>query len=200
MALNGNAVLTIAQAKSQLDIPTLDTSQDARLEQLVNAVSDYLENVTGRRLKAQSYTHRFGGSGTPFILLREYPVTAITTVYEDETWAFAGSSIILSTDYAIHKNVQVARRAPLTWQSTKALAIKVTYDAGFAAIPFDLQQAALTLLEVMFDMRDQRSTRLQSRAKLGDSVSFVDKIPEHVTAMIAPHVREAYVKRQLAMA
>lgn len=200
MSLNANALVTLAQAKSHLNIPVLDTTQDTRVTQFINAASDYVENTTNRKMVSATYTHRFGGSGTPFLLLREYPVTAITSVYEDETWVFAGPSLILSTDYVIHREIQIARKAPTLWQSTKSLAVQVIYVAGYTTIPFDLQQVALSLVEILFDMRDQRTTRTQSRAKLGDSISLFEKMPEHITAMLAPHIREAYVKSQLAMA
>ena len=200
MALNANALVTVAQVKSQLDIQGSDTSQDTRIDQLINAASDHLEYLTGRKLKSQSFTHQFPGSGTPFLLLREYPVTAVSAVHVDATWAFGAGALVASTEYRMHKGIGLIRRGPTLWDCTDALAVQVAYTAGYASVPVDLQQATLTLIEIMYDMRDQRSTRIQSRAKLGDSVSWLEKIPEHVTAMIAPHVREAYVKRLLESA
>lgn len=200
MSLNANALVTLAQGKSHLDIKVADTTQDTRVELFINAVSDYIEHVTLRRLKTQSYTHRFTADGTPYLLLREYPVTAVASVYDDATWVFAGPSLVAATDYDIFKDAMLIRKSPSLWDASKSMALRVAYTAGFTVVPWDLQLAALVLLEIAFDSRDQRTTRLQSRSKLGDTVSFVDKVPEHISAMIAPHVREEYVKRQRAMA
>jgi uncharacterized phiE125 gp8 family phage protein len=197
MALNANALVTLAQAKSHLDIPTGNVNYDARVEQFINSVSDHIEYLTGRKLKQASYTHRFTGSGTPFLVLREYPVTAITTVHVDSAWVFGVGTLIAPNEYAILKKVGLIRQPPYLWDDSASYAIQIAYDAGFSIVPFDLQQAALAMLEVIFDMRDQRSTRIQSRSKLGDSVSWVEKVPEYITMMLMPHVREAYVKRQV---
>lgn len=197
MALNSNAILTLDQAKTHLDIPLANTQYNDRVEQFINSVSDHIEYLTGRKLKQATYTHQFTGQGTPFLVLREYPVTSIAAIHVDAGWTFGVGSLVSASDYAILKEVGVIRKAPALWDDSAAYAIRVEYDAGFATLPFDIQQAALSMLEIVYDMRDQRSTRVQSRSKLGDSVSWADKIPDHVTAMLAPHVREAYVKRQI---
>lgn len=60
MSLRPEALTTLANLKEQLDIT--DTSQDSRLEQVINRVTAWLETQTNRKLKARNYN----GGGTAF--------------------------------------------------------------------------------------------------------------------------------------
>ena len=54
MALNLNALATMAMAKMFLKIPQSETSQDLLIEHFINTASDYLERETSRYLKLRS--------------------------------------------------------------------------------------------------------------------------------------------------
>jgi hypothetical protein len=50
------------------------------LEQAINAASDQIERYCGRRFTSTTYKHRFNGTGTARLLLRQRPVTEVKRV------------------------------------------------------------------------------------------------------------------------
>lgn len=81
---------TLAAVKDWLNILT-DTS-DARLVQLIDAVSQYVLNYTRiDSFKRATYTQNFRGNGKSSVLLRNWPVLGIDAV------ATGGTSIVAST-------------------------------------------------------------------------------------------------------
>lgn len=75
MALNSDALTTLANLKEEVGIATADTSKDSRLERVINRATRWIEKETGRKLKARNYNgfnatgegsdfdHRTGSSG-----------------------------------------------------------------------------------------------------------------------------------------
>lgn len=193
--LNDNALMTLAQARDHLQIAPADTSQDDRITQYINAISDHFERHCDRKLVSQDYSHLFTGDGSALLVLWQFPVTAVSAVYVDRTQTFGAGSQI--TDFQIHREFAISRRQKYVFPKWP-LGIKVNYTAGYETIPFDLVQAGLILLGQLWDTRGSRNAGVASRAKMGESVSFVDNLPPTVAAMLAPYVRETFVKRRLA--
>lgn len=58
----------------------LQGTDSSRMEAAINAASDQIESFCDRTFASATYTHRFNGSGTPRLVLRHKPVTAVTRV------------------------------------------------------------------------------------------------------------------------
>lgn len=88
------------------------SSQDTLLQQLLDAADAAVKRYCKRDLESQSYTDYFDGPGHRDLLLRQRPVTAVGSVYEDAggyygavAGAFAASTLLTSgTDYALVKD------------------------------------------------------------------------------------------------
>lgn len=200
VSLNANALVTLALAKAELDIPTLTTSEDDRVTGFINTASQNIESICTRKFIQTTYTHFFDGSGTSYLKAYEFPIISVTSANLDDTRAFAGGTAIDPTTVINLRDVIFARADGGFWHAYRPMNIKVVYVAGFdtAAIPSDLQQACLELVKVLYYTRNDRRTGLATKTKLGENVSFVtDKLPPMVEQLIHPHRRQVYVANQL---
>lgn len=196
MPLNANALVSVAQAKSELSIPTLDTSQDVKLEEYINAASDFVENVTGRKIKDTAHTQYFDPTCTAFLLLREYPVTGTPVVHIDDEWAFGGATQVTPGTFKIDREVGLARQRG-TWNARNPQSVKVVYNAGHSTVPVDLQQAALLLVTLLYRTRGDRRLGVEQKSKMSDSASFQTDVPQSILMLIEPHKRANYIKARL---
>lgn len=73
MSLNANALTTVARQKSFMGITV--STHDTALELLINSVSNYVEKVTGRKFKRQTFTNEiYNGKDSEHLYLKNYPV------------------------------------------------------------------------------------------------------------------------------
>jgi hypothetical protein len=188
MALNANALVSLATTKDHMEIPSANTSQDIRLERLINTASTMIENQCSRKLKQTTVTEYQDGRGSDRILLREYPASKPSALYIDNDWAWGADTLIDSTSYDILNDSEVILASGLYFRSGRRN-IKITYQAGFSTIPDDLVQAALMLVEYMYAATNDRRIGVSSKSKNGEQVYFKDGIPQFVLAMLEPYER-----------
>jgi len=120
---------------------------DPILTRLITAVSVWIENYLDRTILTASYTAYLDGKGGELLALKNYPVTAVSTVEIDG--AVIPSAVGLPTamgydftDYSI-----VLRGYRFT---RGAKNIKVAYTAGFASVPGEIEQACIDLVSYWY--------------------------------------------------
>lgn len=192
-------LITLALAKEELDIPALTTDEDTRIQKFIDAASGYIEGQCNRVFAQATYTNeRYDGNDTRYLLLRQFPVTSVTSIYLDDDWNFGAGTEILSAKRQIYRDCLVVRQCG-TFQYTNALAVKVTYVAGFAAIPTDIQQACLDMVVWLYAKRNDRRSGLTAKSKLGENAAYEAEVPPSVLAMIEKHRRENYLADKLSI-
>jgi hypothetical protein len=139
------------------------TVANAIMDRLVSAASAAMRSLTSRYLAAATYTAEvYSGDKTldkrRMIYLREYPVTAVTSVSEN------GSALTLATGYSTTAQVLVSsedgtlfRQNVDQWLPGRNN-IVVTYAAGYTFprsgtndLPYDLEQGVIELALLMFN-------------------------------------------------
>lgn len=189
MALNANALTSLAFAKSYLKIPVAETSQDTIVEFWINAASDEIESSTNRKLKAQALTEYQHGRRNNICVLKEWPINAITSLAIDETAQFTDPATVLtSTEYVIGDDlnsvVLINRTFPNGFNN-----IKVVYNAGYSTVPKDLENACLWLISYYHKMRDSGDIGRTSKGKGDESITILQEAPKMVTDAILRHKR-----------
>lgn len=151
MALSNRALTTLANVKLWLGIATGDTSQDALLEELINIVSDSIQNFIDRDLRQQEFEENINGSGNSLINTRNYPIVSIAEVKINDI-------VIPSTDYELTsddaKRGQIYREFGWNQKGTciglnndfgrQLRNISLKYTAGYV-LPADPQTTPRTL-------------------------------------------------------
>jgi hypothetical protein len=143
MHLAENALTTLKGAKSILDIPPEQTSDDEDIISLINASSTQIEGYCERSFKEKTYTdEEYDGNGCSGLYLRQYPVKSITSVSVNE-------KALSSSEYKCKKSNGKLIRNNSRWP-TGEINILVTYTAGFTVIPSDLELACKLLVKTYF--------------------------------------------------
>jgi uncharacterized phiE125 gp8 family phage protein len=192
IALNVNAMTTLAFAKSYLKIPSLVTTDDDIVSYFINAASDELERQCDRKLKAQSITEVQHGRGQNIIQLREFPVNSITSLRLDRDGVFTDpSTLIPATSYAIadHGNCLLYKHATFPKGYNN---IQVVYNAGYSTLPSDIEHACLWLVFWYYKIRNAEDIGRTSKTKEGETVSYLQEAPQMVKNAILAHKRTEF--------
>jgi hypothetical protein len=174
------ALTTLKQTKEMLGV--LDDSLDVPIRMCLEAAEAAFARLTDRVLEETDYVDFYSGRGNPVLLLSEYPVSEVTEVRLDNRgyWgdvadSFGDTTILeQGIDYSVVKDgrngaISTARLYkingvwPGKWvQKAGALGsvhrpgagnIKVTYTAGYARIPMDVQRILCETVAVLFARR-----------------------------------------------
>jgi uncharacterized phiE125 gp8 family phage protein len=188
-SIDGLTVATQPPALAQLaDLKILfsktDAADDPLLVRLLSAASEFVQRQTGRTFALVTYTEPHDWNGEHLLVPKNYPVTAVASVSID------GQTIDKATDettpgWIQDGNVIRLRNVPLRdWLSVRRVAnCTISYTAGYASIPQDIQQAVLELAALKF--RERAHIGQASQTLQGSSVSFLPSIvPLSVQAVL----------------
>lgn len=181
------AIIALNDLKTYCNIPSGDTSEDAKLQILVDLTNVSIDQYVGRTLAETQYTREiYDGTGTEALCLRNYPISEVTEVL------IAGVPIYSLNPYSNPTVDQGETPAPaqyssygswyiqnaedgilfhsICWPSGRAI-VKVSYKAGYADIPPDIFAGAL---EMASFYRDNTETPGILSESLGsNSVTFI---------------------------
>jgi hypothetical protein len=140
---NAIDLTTLANVKTWLGLSSNNTD-DGLLDRLITSSSSLIIEFLKRDVKTRVYTdethHGNGGSG---LCLRQYPITTVSAVSVD------GASV---TGFTFDERMVYLTSSVFTRGQAN---VKVTYTAGFAAVPFGLDQACVELVGVMYREKDR---------------------------------------------
>lgn len=139
------ALTNLADVKETLGIASSDTSWDNLIIRKINQATEMIEKYTGRRFKLTTYTdEEYDSTGSNQLILRQRPVTALTSISSRDTSFNTNDWDSLDTDYYfLDANAGVVDLNFTQWGRWNRW--KVTYTAGYTDIPSDIQEAAVTL-------------------------------------------------------
>ena len=132
---------TIDAVKALLKIT--GTADDANIAHLVTRCSAVVANYLNRNLLAQTHTETYDGNASGRLSLRQTPITAVAAV------AVNGISIPASPDGVL--------RDGFTFDQNRLILVNrifyrgihnvsVTYTAGYASVPYDVEEAVIELV------------------------------------------------------
>jgi len=104
------ALTTLSQIRAFLNSQT--SADDVWLEALRLAAEGWVKTYCGQQIEAGTYTEYHSGNGSRVIVLRERPVTSVTSVHEDYAGAFgqgadpypATTLLTAGEDYALERD------------------------------------------------------------------------------------------------
>lgn len=159
------AVITQAEARVYLPGLSADVAEVAtlitRADAILSAWCGYPPATEGgvTTFEDVSYTHYLAGNGGRSLQLPVWPVASITSVQDDATEAFDGSTyLVASGDYSIRPRGELRLDADSTHGAWSAATgdsrpIKVVYVAGFATPPEDLKGLIAEYVAQLWAMR-----------------------------------------------
>ena len=163
----------------------MGTTADTLLGALITSASTFIGNYLSRQLLSATYTEIYQGNGQDFMMLRQAPVTAVSSVQWASTTIPAGTAVPLSPGYYIDANARTLRL--ISYRFPWRLPVQVSYTAGYADAPVDVQQVCNELVGEAFKRRERIG---QTSKTLGgqETTAFSTKdMNDTIKAMLAPY-------------
>lgn len=175
---------TLANVKAWLGDST--STNDALYNRLIASASDFIRNYTGRDLDQRTYTNIIHDGHNGYrMMFREYPVTAVSSIQVDNV------PIPLSTNLSSGYVFDDTFLSLINYRFNRGVAnVKMSYTAGYATIPGDLEQACIELVANRF--KDKSKIGVASKSMAGETIVFFNKdMPETVKAALSDYRRIA---------
>jgi len=151
-------LVTLERVKTYLEIANTETAQDVLLQDLIARIGAWMERYCDRSFAKATYTEQRDGDGTATLLVREWPLLSVTSLYDDPLRVFGAATQIAASDFALYPNQGLIRLDGRIF-SVGIQNVKVTYEAGYAEIPQDLQQALIELIADRFRNKENQGIR-----------------------------------------
>ena len=156
----------VSKSDVKMFLGTTTGTDDVLLDKLIAcAEADAVAQVGAQISTISTYTEVFDGDGlTNTVLLRNLPVTAITSVFDDVARVFSSDSLLNAALYAFTA-AGVLKLEP-EWVFTRGVQnVKVVYSAGYAAIPEDFKKAIIYMV-----MADYMGVKTRINAVADDEI------------------------------
>ena len=132
-----NALVSLAEAKTFLKISA--SSEDSVIEDFINRASIWANDYTGRRLKSRSNSDVYDGDGSDILLLRDYPVNAVTLLQiVDEP-----VPLIIYEDFSLNAENGIIKTKNGRMITKGFQNVTITYTAGYSTPPETIKEAVL---------------------------------------------------------
>jgi uncharacterized phiE125 gp8 family phage protein len=210
VALNANALVSLAIAKDHLSIQPGDVTRDTRIERFINTASAMIERYTHRKLITQSYVEYLDGNRQNRLLLKQWPITGGPAagatkpeVRVSDDPSFPAESALDPITYDVDNElVAIVLYSGTTVRGNRN--VKVTYTAGLGTIaggdiPSDLQHACLELTLWYYLANSNNSIGTLSKGKAGETTDYEQLVPQHVAMLLEPYVRHEFHVGQAAL-
>ncbi len=145
------ALTDVASVKESLGIPSSDTSQDNLIVRKINQATRMIEKFTGVRFASTTYTdEEYDATNVDQLVLLQRPVITFSrfqarnTVLNEDDWTTIDTELYFVDEAAGVLDLLFA--AVGRWNR-----YRVTYTAGYATIPEDIAEAAVTLVAFYID-------------------------------------------------
>lgn len=167
------ALTTVVNCKAFRGISSDNTEHDDELARLIPAVQAWLEQACGRVFDQATVTEYYNGHDwrTGLVVARP-PIGSVTNLWDDPLRAYA-TPLAASGYVVVDADAGLIRLDGLTFQPGLHN-IKITYVGGFAAIPADLEQAAIEMVWAAREKGQHNLIGVRSRSVADGNVQFVN--------------------------
>jgi hypothetical protein len=175
---------TLDNVKGWLSPPLTSTGDDDVLTRLITAASQFIETWLNRQIASQSYAETRDGDGGRKLVFANAPVTAVGAVTIDSI-AVPPAPDAASRGYVFSPTVLYLQG----WRLTPGYQnVAVSYTAGYAATPPEIEQACIELVVLRYKERDRIGQVSKNLA--GEVVAFTQKdMPPDVQTLINQYRR-----------
>jgi len=172
MALVANALVTVDEVKSYVNITTSIDNLEDTLEDLINRVTDWFHRTCGvEQFEAKNYTEYYNGTGTNELMVDQRPINSISILADDIDWQWTSDTYFDSDDYAILDDMIVLKDEIFTEGIRN---IKITYNAGYSTIPDILKQACIDEVVNLYNRREDLDLLTKTYADGGSITRSTD--------------------------
>lgn len=195
MALNANALTSLATFKEHLNQPASVTLGDSVLELFINSASEFIERFCERKFHADDYVEYHSGARQNILLPVQWPLNSVAEVRlsSDRDWTNANSLIDPDDYFIFDGDLTIAFHFRLPVGTGN---VRISYNAGFTTIPSDLELACLWAAEWYYRNRSRENIGKTSESKGDESVGLLAELPPMVTEILMNYKRTEFSSTQ----
>ena len=189
MALNANALTTVATIKGVGYLNISVSTYDDWLEKQINIYSQRIENYLGRKIYTRTITNeKYAGNGRTKLYLKNYPVASVTSVTQQDDVIASGDYDLVSSDYSAYLYNEYGWWANgITKGITKAIVdtykdIEITYVTGYVlppagsgvTLPADIEEACIQSVVYQYGQINNKGKTVKSESLQSWSATYID--------------------------
>jgi len=181
-----NALTTLVDVKAWVGVNTTD--YDTILENYIDSVSWQFNKFTDRLLKARDITDQYDGDGSTVMLLPEYPINEIISIFIDNNRAFGAETAV--TDYVFYSDGTI--KLDTNTFTTTAKGNKIIYNAGYETLPFDLVMACKDQIKWLYRRHRNNQEGIASITSMNGETTMTEQGEILKTSL---EILKRYIKR-----
>lgn len=160
------SLVSLNDYKEFARISQSDPNEDEKLQRIADETEAEIKEFLNRDLETATYTEKYDGNGESRLVLRQFPITSITTleIYDglDSNNAEVWDEQVQGTDYdrLVIDVDTISIYIDGTTFPSGTENIRITYVAGYAstAIPKEIERACKQLFTLNFNEQEGRRT------------------------------------------
>lgn len=162
--------VTLDEIKAWLGIELTDTTQDTKLLQLRDTVTESIVDYTGQQFEIDTYTGELlDGRRGDILLTENWPIVTVTELVVGCLPDGSGGSVVPPDAYDVRED-EIALISGV-FPRGRGL-IKVSYTAGYPSVPSKVKTALLLGVQGYFNVQTKNLVGITTRSKEGESVSY----------------------------
>lgn len=176
------SLVALSEVEAWLQLSS-GNSDEALLTRLINAASAFVETWCSRTFTATAYVEPRNGNGQTRVTPNSGPLIAVSSVLIDGT-SIPATSVGATTNgfFVVGKSIYLRGYA----FNRGEMNVVLSYTAGFATIPADVQQAVIELVAMRYRERDRIG--MSSVNAGGETTSYVIKdMPPSVATLLTQY-------------
>ena len=189
------ALITASEARGYIRTLT-STAEDTIIDTIIGRADGLMAAYCGfpaesgaPTLESATYTHYLDGPAHPReVRLPVWPVTSVTSIYDDPLLDYGATTLVSSGDYTLYGDeglVVLNNTASWSWNTARR-AIKATYVAGWSTAPNAIKHACALQSAHIFKHRDAIGSTSLSKAGGSATLSALGLLPE-VKEALSPY-------------
>lgn len=155
---------TLENVREYLNIQT--TSEDTLLSRLITAASSFIEKLLCNTFALTSYTEVYDGNGHRKLWVTHTPITSVSSVVVD-------SKTISPAIDSVSSGYGFTREGIFLygfWFEKGLQNVRISYSAGYAQIPADVEDECLRIVGLRYKARDRIG--VSGKSVGGEHVSY----------------------------
>lgn len=181
------AITTVANCKAFRGIDAANDEHDAELARIIPAVQAFLEQECARQFDQATVTEYYHGAGSGgesprlgatawrhTLLVARPPIISITNIWDDPLRAYGSTALLGAAKYLIADAAAGLIMLDGIVFQRGLHNIKITYVGGYAAMPLDLEQAAIEMVWAAREKGQHNLIGVRSRSVADGNLQFVN--------------------------
>lgn len=171
---------------------------DPVIEGMIESATLACEDECDRQLASRVNTLEVhDGTGCMWLKLRQYPVTAVSTVEFLNDWSIPDWQAQNTSTHGLYivQPIKEAIAFRDLYFQRGSQNVRVTYTAGLTTIPNAVKDACRIALKAMWDVRDKQNQSIASQTFVGGQTVVYDRkfLPDAFFRLLHPYQRCAWV-------